>query len=429
MSVQKEIANRKDGSKRTSWRVRWQEDSGRWRNKSFERKRDADDFDADLRRRRRLGTLAELDAGKESLDTYVVETWIPIHAHTLAEKTRVTYGHIYDRHVSPFLGDVPLRSLNVELIGRWYSDRMKSGAGKIAVRQALGLLSNILQRAFEAGRITSNPARLVRKGKPPASAEVTPLAPATVEAIRARLEPRDAMLVSLLAYAGLRPGEALGLRWSDIGERTILVERAVSFGKTKGTKTQKSRNVRLLKPLAQDLAEWRLRSARPAGSALVIPARDGGLWTNEAYKSWGRKTFGYALSEVRGGTVNDPGSQPCPTCGAAPGKPCRTPRRKLKASPHVARTRVKVQGRPYDLRHSFASLLLHEGRSVIYVAKQLGHGAQLTLNTYGHVIEEFEDAPNLEAEEAIRAAREATGAQPHVGRDRNQLTQVRGRSR
>jgi integrase len=37
--------------------------------------------------------------------------------------------------------------------------------------------------------------------------------------------------------------------------------------------------------------------------------------------------------------------------------------------------------RPYDLRHSFASLLLHEGRSVIYVARQLGHGAQLTSNT------------------------------------------------
>jgi integrase len=38
-------------------------------------------------------------------------------------------------------------------------------------------------------------------------------------------------------------------------------------------------------------------------------------------------------------------------------------------------------GRPYDLRHSFASLLLHEGRSVIYVARQLGHDARLTLST------------------------------------------------
>jgi site-specific recombinase XerD len=40
-------------------------------------------------------------------------------------------------------------------------------------------------------------------------------------------------------------------------------------------------------------------------------------------------------------------------------------------------------GRPYDLRHSFASLLLHEGRDVISVARQLGHGAELTLRTYG----------------------------------------------
>jgi integrase len=44
-----------------------------------------------------------------------------------------------------------------------------------------------------------------------------------------------------------------------------------------------------------------------------------------------------------------------------------------------------------------ASLLLHEGRSVIYVARQLGHDARLTLSTYGHVMDEFEDAPQLDA--------------------------------
>ena len=66
--------------------------------------------------------------------------------------------------------------------------------------------------------------------------------------------------------------------------------------------------------------------------------------------------------------------------------------------------------RPYDLRHSFASLLLHEGRSVIYVARQLGHSAALTMRTYGHVIEELEDAPRITAEAAITAARDR-GAQ------------------
>jgi haloacid dehalogenase-like hydrolase len=42
-------------------------------------------------------------------------------------------------------------------------------------------------------------------------------------------------LVSVLAYAG-RPGEALVLIWSDVGERTILVERAAALGEVKQTK-------------------------------------------------------------------------------------------------------------------------------------------------------------------------------------------------
>jgi hypothetical protein len=49
--------------------------------------------------------------------------------------------------------------------------------------------------------------------------------------------------------------------------------------------------------------------------------------------------------------------------------------------------------------------LLHEGRSVIYVARQLGHDARLTLTRYGHVIDELDGQPRADAEEVIRAAR------------------------
>jgi len=61
--------------------------------------------------------------------------------------------------------------------------------------------------------------------------------------------------------------------------------------------------------------------------------------------------------------------------------------------------------RPCNLRDSFVSLLLHGGRSVIYVARQLGHDACLTLTRYGHVIDELEDAPHIEAEAAIANTR------------------------
>ena len=63
---------------------------------------------------------------------------------------------------------------------------------------------------------------------------------------------------------------------------------------------------------------------------------------------------------------------------------------------------------PYALRHSFCSLLLAEGRSVIEVARQLGHSANLTLGTYGHVIDELAHGQRVDGEEAIRIERDAS---------------------
>jgi len=72
--------------------------------------------------------------------------------------------------------------------------------------------------------------------------------------------------------------------------------------------------------------------------------------------------------------------------------------------------------RPYDLRHSFASLLFHEGRSVIYVSRQLGHSAAVCMRTYGHVIEELDEAPRISAEDAIAAARRGDDVRRLFGR-------------
>jgi hypothetical protein len=47
---------------------------------------------------------------------------------------------------------------------------------------------------------------------------------------------------------------------------------------------------------------------------------------------------------------------------------------------------------------------------VIYVARQLGHDARLTLSTYGHVMDEFEDTPQVDAQMAIADARAAIDA-------------------
>jgi integrase len=394
MSVGKREWNDRAGKRQRAYQVRYRDAAGKQRSQTFRRKADADAYDANITRLKRLGTLAALDAGTETLAEYMASVWLPTYGPALAEQTRRDYARLWALYVDDQLGMVPLRNLTPELLARWQADHLAAGAGPERVRKAHALLSNVLQRATEAERIQRNPAKLVRKPKATARAKPRPLAPVTVEAVRAALldpEPtrvaaaaagqrqrrgyllpatrgaherhRDAVLVSVLAYAGLRPGEALALRWSDIGETAISVSRAAALGKIKATKTGTARSVRLLAPLASDLRRWRMASGRPGGSALVFPAAAGGVWGESDWRNWTRRNLKPAF--------------------AAAG----------------------VDARPYDLRHSFASLLLHEGRNVVYVARQLGHNATLTLTTYGHVIDELEDAPQQPAVDAIEAAR------------------------
>jgi integrase len=63
-----------------------------------------------------------------------------------------------------------------------------------------------------------------------------------------------------------------------------------------------------------------------------------------------------------------------------------------------------VHARPYDLRGSFASLLIQEGKNVVDVAKQLGHTPETCLRYYARLFDEAPEHP-VPAEEAIRAAR------------------------
>ena len=193
--------------------VYWRDATGRQRSKSFRRERDAIRFDAQVKVAKQTGVLARLDGGRETLDQYVESTWAPIHAAALAPKTVALYTGLYDGHVSPHLGGYPLREITPEVIGRWQADRLAAGAPVESTRKALTLLGAILQRAVEAGRIASNPQRLVRKAAPAATEEVRPLAPETVERICVALRPRDRIIVCLLAYSGIRPQELRGLRW------------------------------------------------------------------------------------------------------------------------------------------------------------------------------------------------------------------------
>jgi integrase len=76
--------------------------------------------------------------------------------------------------------------------------------------------------------------------------------------------------------------------------------------------------------------------------------------------------------------------------------------------------KVRLDPRPYDLRHSFASLLLAEGRQPLYVARQLGHSLAVLLSTYAHLINEYADAERIDADAEIATARQHRVRQQYV---------------
>jgi site-specific recombinase XerD len=122
-----------------------------------------------------------------TLGQWIEERWAPEHASTLAASTRERYAGCDAVHVAPTLDAVPLAEITVGRLRQWQAERVKAGVQPGSIAKARTLLSSILRHAAEGEAITANPMSLVR---PPASERrdsVVPLAPVTVEQIRAAL--------------------------------------------------------------------------------------------------------------------------------------------------------------------------------------------------------------------------------------------------
>jgi integrase len=78
------------------------------------------------------------------------------------------------------------------------------------------------------------------------------------------------------------------------------------------------------------------------------------------------------------------------------------------------REKLGITELPYGLRHSYASLRIHEGASIIEVAEELGHSPQMTVGTYAHVMDELRAAPRLLAQAEI--AKRGSGSKRTVSR-------------
>ena len=153
--------------------------------------------------------------------------------------TYAAHNYVFKNHIIPGLGDIPLSELTSEMIGDFLEERRRfgnhrpgsSGLGEETMRHIHRLLQQCLDQAMRDGLIGDNPARAFHYSKPK-KVNANVLTPLEMEDYLDAAERLDYLPMFLLALtAGLRQGELIALKWSDLDTKrrtlTISEKRAV----------------------------------------------------------------------------------------------------------------------------------------------------------------------------------------------------------
>ena len=315
-------------------------------------------------RRKAKELRSRLDVGKPARDAKVTlgEFATEWAATTLAASdrkpaTKELYARIVRTQIAgSTLGSTPLDKLRPRHIEGWVAGLRSNGLAASTVRTTYTILRAILDTAVRDGAVAENAAHAIRRPKVTA-VEAAFLEPAEVHRLLAAASGgRYAALFGLLVNTGLRRGEALALRWSDVDFDASLIRVRGTLGRVNGvlevtdTKTAKSRRA----VPANDAVLTLLRGVKAAQNAERLQA--GSQWHQTGY---------VFTTEF--------------------GEPC-DPRNALRALKVAADRAGLPSVGLHTLRHSAASMMLSGGVPLKVVSDILGHASvAITGDIYGHV--------------------------------------------
>ena len=153
--------------------------------------------------------------------------------------TYAAHNYVFKNHILPGLGDVLLSELTSEMVGDFLEERRRfgnhrpgsSGLGEETMRHIHRLLQQCLDQAIRDGLMSDNPARAFRYSKPK-KVNANVLTPLEMEDYLNTAERLGHLPMFMLALTvGLRQGELIALKWSDLDIEnwtlTIAENRAV----------------------------------------------------------------------------------------------------------------------------------------------------------------------------------------------------------
>jgi integrase len=327
-----------------NWQARYRDPTGRERARNFPRKIDAERFLALIEVEKVRGEWVDPEAGKVIVAEFS-ERW---YATTVAlkPKTRAGYRSLLDSRILPYIGHLQLRRVDPLLVREWIADLQEDGISASRIRQARNVIHAVFGLAQQASLIVRNPVEGIRTPPLPV-ADRRFLTSEQVRLLAASMPGRYQVLTYVLAYTGIRFGEAAALRRArcdvaasrlDIAESLAEVAGGLHFG---STKTHRHRTVAIPATIRNLLANH-LDTVNQAWETLVFTSPTGQplRYSNFRNRVWIPAT---EAAELPGLDI-------------------------------------------HELRHTAASLMIRAGADPKLIQTQLGHASiAVTYDVYGHL--------------------------------------------
>jgi integrase len=304
---------------------------------------------------------------KASVREYLTKEWLPAVKATIRPSTYNSYVQHVECHIAPHIGSLKLAKLTGSQVNALYAKLAESGKkdGKtglspMTVHHVHSCLHKACKDAVRWGHLPKNP---LEAADPPRKkgAGAKEMQTWSKEQLRAFLvamkEERLSPLWHTIAMTGMRRGEAIGLRWSDVDleNARLSVRRAlIPINRevvVSAPKTAKGRRVIALDPGTVEVLKG--QAARQLGEQ----TQPGENWVDTGL-----------VFTLENGEALDPESV------------SRYFRQAVKQS-------LLPQIRLHDLRHTHATLALQAAIHPKVVSERLGHATiSITLDTYSHAI-------------------------------------------
>jgi len=329
------------------WQVRYLDPLGRERSKNFKRKADAEAFSATVTADVLRGDYIDPTAGKTTFAHYA-EVWEATRSD-LARASRDRDHSYLHSMILPTFGPRSVASVKTSDVTRWLSGLSQAPSTK---RLALRILYSILEVARLDGAFKVNPAADVKPPKVGKSHKGRALSDADLRAVLDAAEEvasRTAGMVWLMARCGLRVGEAIALKRTNIDFTAGTITATGSMSRRdgllplKGREAGESRTVPMPADVAVRIKEHLAAQTVADLSGSVFTAARGGA---VRYDNWRTRTWSKIVTEAGVGAVT-----------------------------------------PHDLRHTCATRLFQVDRwNPAEVQAFLGHSdPRVTLAIYTHV--------------------------------------------